>query len=61
MLNKILYKKNNTKIINKFFATHNKPPNPNKQDFGGPFIILSLIYLGIDLFEKFSEYSKRKK
>lgn len=42
------------------FASHSKQPNPNNQDFG-PLIMTSLIYLGIDLLQKFSEYPKIKK
>lgn len=59
MLSRILHRKNNYKMI-RYFATHKKPPNPNNQDFG-PFIIVSLIYLGIDLAEKFIEYKKYNK
>lgn len=59
MLNRFLYKKNHFKTI-RHFATYNKPPNPNNQDFG-PFIMVCLIYLGIDLVQKFSEYPKGKK
>ena len=59
MLNRFIHRKNNCTMI-RHLATHKKPPNPNHQDFG-PFIIVSLIYLGIDLFQKFSEYPKRKK
>ena len=56
MINRFIYKKNSTKMI-RTFATSSKPPNPNNPDLG-PIILISIMYLGFDLTQKFLEYKK---